>query len=59
MPPYQAFLGEQGEGHPPAADPVPCGDAKMEFSECCQQEPHKEEAPGDRAGANHIPDGEA
>ena len=37
---------------PPASTvPVPGGDAKMEFSEFCQQEPHKEEDLGDRAGA--------
>ena len=34
---------------PPATTiPVSGGDAKMEFSDCCQQEPHKEEVPVDR-----------
>ena len=54
-------LGEQGGGPPlpPATtDPIRCGDAKMEFSEYCQREPHKEEPLGDRAGGNHIPVGE-
>ena len=54
LPPYQAFLREGGEGHPPASTTVsvPGGDAKMEFSECCQQEPHKKESFGVRAGEN-------
>lgn len=58
--PYQTFLGEQGEGHPPppaTTIPVPSEDATG-FLECFQQEPYKEEVPVDRAGEN-LPNGEA
>ena len=36
----------------PATVSVPGGDAKMEFSKCCQQESHKKESFRVRAGEN-------